>query len=197
MDPTAPLLPPAAAPPALSIADCQRLATAFLTGPMLEALKAVEYAVPAWGGAPAADDLAAAARATVAVRHVPGASDAEYAVTAFGDTLRLRLQLNVWRFVIVYTVPAGPLVDVTGVAPRFERWQRGAAHAGWTIGWRDAVDPWDHDSRLVETYGYAMLGRDFLVDPMAQLYWRTDIVQMTRGFIMEAKREGVRLDGRT
>ncbi len=189
MDPATP------APPALSVADCQRLTTGFLTGPMRDALRAVEYAVPAWADGPGSDDLDDAARATVSLRHVPGASDAEYRVAAFGETLRMRLQLNVWRFVIVYTVPGGDLVDVTGVAPRFERWERGAAHAGWTVGWRDAVDPWDHQHRLVETYCYAMLGRDFLVDPMAQLYWRTDIVQMTRGFILEARRGGVRLEG--
>lgn len=184
---------PTIAPPALSLEECQRLTTAFLTGSMFRVLQAVDYAVPDWGDGPGPETLSAAARAAVALRHVPGASDAEYRVTAFGDTLHMRLQLNVWRFVIVYSVPAGDLVDVPGIAPRFERWQTGAGHAGWTIGWRDAVDPWDQDRRLVETYCYAMLPRDFLVDPMAQLYWRTDIVQMTRAFMLEARRAGVGL----
>lgn len=185
--------PAVPAPPALSLEECQHLTSAFLTGTMFRALHAVEYAVPEWGDGPGPEPLSAAARAGVALRHVPGASDAEYRIAAFGDTLRMRLQLNVWRFVIVYTVPAHDLADAPGIAPRFERWQTGAGHAGWTIGWRDAADPWDHDRRLVETYCYAMLPRDFLVDPMAQLYWRTDIVQMTRAFMLEARRMGVRL----
>lgn len=183
-------------PPALPIAECRRLTTAFLTGPMRDALRAVEYEVPDWSDGPGPALLSEASRAEVVLRHVPGASDAEYRITAFGERLRMRLQLNVWRFVIVYSVPAGTLVDVAGVAPRFERWRRGAMHAGWKVGWRDAVDPSDHGRQLVETYCYAMLGRDFLMDPMAQLYWRTDIVQMTRGFMLEAKRGGVRLSER-
>lgn len=179
---------------ALSIDECLRLTTQFLTGSMCTALASVEYEPPDWSdGGNAKPDLASAARAAVLMRHLPGDSDAHYRVRAFDDELRMSLQLNVWRFVIVYSLPAGDLVDVTGVAPRFARWQTGAAHAGWTIGWRDAVDPWQHDRRLVETYCYAMLPREFLVDPMAQLYWRTDIVQMTRSFMLEAKRGGVRL----
>ena len=165
--------------------------TAFLTGPMAAALRAVEYPMPPPGTA--AQPLDRVATAAVTVQHVPGASDAQYRIGAFGDALSLRLQLNVWRFVIVYTLPARELVDVTGVAPRFERWQTGAQHAGWTIGWRDAVDPWSHDRRMVETYCYAMLPTDFLTNGPAQLYWRTDIMQMTRGFMLEARRGGVRL----
>jgi len=160
---------------------------------MHRVLRTVEYPLPEWSDGPAAEDLETVARAQVRIRHVPGASDAVYRIHAFGDILTMRLQLNVWRFVIVYTIPAGDLVDVPGIAPRLERWQTGAAHAGWTIGWRDAVDPWDHDRRLVETYCYAMLPRDFLLDEAAQLYWRTDIVQMTRAFMLEARRGGVRL----
>lgn len=182
-------------PPCLSIDDCRRLTTDFLRGPMREALTAVDYALPDWDALDCAPDLRTASRATVAMRHVPGASDADYRVAAFGETLRMRLQLNVWRFVIVYSIPAGGLVDVTGVAPRFARWERGAVHAGWTVGWRDATAVDAPAQRLVETYCYAMLDRDFLVDPMAQLYWRTDIVQMTRGFMLEARRGAVPLSG--
>lgn len=179
---------------ALSIDECLQLTTQFLTGSMRSALETVEYDAPDWSdGGQGSPDLASAARAGVLVRHLPGDSDAHYRVRAYKDELRMSLQLNVWRFVIVYSLPAGDLVDVTGVAPRFARWQTGASHAGWTIGWRDAVDPWQHDRRLVETYCYAMLPRDFLVDPMAQLYWRTDIVQMTRSFMLEARRGGVPL----
>jgi len=180
---------------ALPEEECLRRTTEFLTGPMPAALRTVEYDQAEWNDVTDATSLEAVARAEVAIRHRPGSSDAQYRIRAFGDELEMRLQLNVWRFVIVYTIPARELVDVTGVAPRFERWERGAAHAGWTIGWRDAVDPWQHDRQLVETYCYAMLPRDFLVDPMAQLYWRTDIMQMTRGFLLEAKRGGVRLKG--
>ena len=168
----------------------------FLTGPMAQALRAVEHPMPPYvpvgssAEGPAIDALAAA---QVEIRHVPGTADALYRIAAFGDVLTLRLQLNVWRFVLVYTVPARDLVDVTGIAPRFARWQTGAGHAGWTVGWRDAVDPWAHDLRRVETYCYAMLPQDFLLNEAAQLYWRTDIMQMTRGFMLEARRGGVPL----
>lgn len=182
----------------------RRLATRFLTIAMPRALRLVEVAEPEWReaapiGIPDADagaDGGAAGQAGISLRHVPGTPDAEYRVRAFGDTLHMRLQLNVWRLVIVYTVPARELVDVTGISPRFARWQTGAGHAGWTVGWRDAVDPWDHERRMVETYCYAMLPRGFLVDAMAQLYWRTDIVQMTRFFMLEAKRGGIPLSDR-
>lgn len=183
--------------PLPGLEEAQRLTSAFLTGPMRQTLRAVEHPMPAFttepvdlGRQPWLDEVA---NAVVETRHVPGATDALYRIKAFGDVLTMRLQLNVWRFVIVYTVPSGDLVDVTGVAPRFERWQTGAAHAGWTIGWRDAVDPWAHDRHMVETYCYAMLPEDFLVNPLAQLYWRNDIMQMTRGFMLEARRGGVPL----
>ncbi|HYE48355.1 MAG TPA: hypothetical protein VEB20_02110 [Azospirillaceae bacterium] len=182
-------------PVRLGIEDAQRLTTEFLTGQMATSLAAIEYDIPPFAppGPPPSPPLAEVSRSTVELRHVPGASDAQYRIRAYGDTLTMRLQLNVWRFVIVYSVPARDLVDVTGISPRFERWERGAVHAGWTVGWRDAVDPWDHGKAMVETYCYAMLPRDFLVDPMAQLYWRTDIVQMTRAFFLEARRGGVPL----
>jgi hypothetical protein len=193
MTDSSPTLLPASGTPSLALEDAQRLTTTFLTGPMLKALRAVDYELPPYSDAPGPIALGQAARAEIDVRHVPGASDAVYRVRAYGDELRMTLQLNVWRFVIVYAVPARDLVDVAGVAPRFERWQSGAAHAGWTVGWRDAVDPWDHSRHLVETYCYAMVERDFLINPLAQLYWRTDIVQMTRAFMLEARRGGVTL----
>ena len=36
------------------------------------------------------------------------------------------------------------------------------------------------------------LGRDFLEDEVPQPYWRTDIVQMTRYYMIEAARSGIR-----
>lgn len=179
----------------MGLEEARRLTTGFLTGPMAEVLRFVDYPQPDWrpAGEPVGEPLERVAMAEVTLRHVPGASDALYRVKALGEVLSMKVQLNVWRFVIVYTIPASELVDATAMAPRFERWQTGAAHAGWTIGWRDAVDPWDHDRRQVEVYCYAMLPRDFLADPLAQLYWRTDIVQMTRGFMLEARRLGVAL----
>jgi hypothetical protein len=37
---------------------------------------------------------------------------------------------------------------------------------------------------------------DFLENQLQQLYWRTDIVQMTRYYMIEAARSGVRLSPR-
>ncbi len=51
-------------------------------------------------------------------------------------------------------------------------------------------------ARYVETYCYALTAADFLENEPEQLYWRTGIVQMTRYFILEAARCGVRLSPR-
>ncbi len=48
----------------------------------------------------------------------------------------------------------------------------------------------------VETYCYAFAGTDFLEDEQRKLYWRTDIVQMTRYYMLEATRCGIRLSPR-
>src|SRR5467141_3414550 len=69
----------------------------------------------------------------------------------------------------------------------------GAEHAGWKFGWRDAPIAGYTARRYVETYCYAFAGRDFLEDDVQQLYWRTDIVQMTRYYMIEAARCGIRL----
>src|SRR5947209_3204246 len=90
----------------LTIADAQRRTEDFLTGQMLEALRAVEYALPSFDTEPREIELCAAARGRVEIRHVRGASDATYMVQAFGDALLMQLQVNVHRLVVVYRVPA-------------------------------------------------------------------------------------------
>ncbi len=192
----------------LTIGEAQRRTEQFLTGQMLEALRAVEYELPSFDTEPREVDLAAMARAQVEIRHVRGASDATYLVHGFGDELLMQLQLNVHRFVVVYRVPALDALDAGTLAVRLDRWRIGAEHAGWKFGWRDAplaapadrADPgsptWDYARRYVETYCYAFAGADFLEDEAQQLYWRTDIVQMTRYFMLEAARCGVRLSPR-
>jgi hypothetical protein len=91
----------AASPPVsagmLTIAEAQRRTENFLTGQMLEALRAVEYELPSFDTEPREMSLSVAARARVAIRHVRGASDATYIVEAFGDGLLMQLQLNVHR----------------------------------------------------------------------------------------------------
>src|SRR5712675_2509074 len=44
--------------------------------------------------------------------------------------------------------------------------------------------------RYVEAYCYAFAGRDFLEDDVQQLYWRTDLVQMTRYYMVEGRAAG-------
>ena len=51
-------------------------------------------------------------------------------------------------------------------------------------------------ARFVETYCYAFASTDFLEDEPQQLYWRTDIVQMTRYYMIEADRSRIRLSPR-
>ncbi|MBV9523846.1 MAG: hypothetical protein JO010_13690 [Alphaproteobacteria bacterium] len=176
---------------AMSIAQAQRRTDDFLTRDMLEALRAVEYELPPFATQPSEIELPRAARSQVKLRHVRGAADATYLVSAFEDALLMQLQLNVWRLVAVYRVPARDALDAAGLEPRLARWQIGAQHAGWTIGWRDAVQPEAPAHRFVETYCYANAAPDFLENDMQKLFWRTDIVQMTRYFMLEARRCGV------
>ena len=178
----------------LTIEEAQRRTEDFLTVQMLEALRGVEYELPSFDTEPRETSLAAAARGHVAIRHVRGASDAHYIVQAFGDELLMQLQLNVHRLVVVYRVPAIDALDANTLAVQLERWRLGAEHAGWKFGWRDAPIAGGH--RYVETYCYAFAAPDFLENETEQLYWRTDIVQMTRYYMLEAARCGVRLSPR-
>lgn len=177
----------------LTIDEAQHRIRHFLTVDMVASFRAVDYEHPELSETPAATSLADAHRATVTHSHVLGASDCLYRIGAFGDALLMSLQLNVRRFVAIYRVPVSGPVDSNTMAPHFERWQIGAGHAGWMVGWRDGTDPWTPERKVVETYCYAMLTEDFLDNPLEQLYWRTDIVQMTRAFLIEAGRMGIRL----
>jgi hypothetical protein len=180
----------------LTIVEAQRRTEEFLTGQMLEALRAVEYELPSFDTEPVELTLTEAARGRVEIRHVRGASDATYLVQAFGDELLMQLQLNVYRLVVVYRVPALEALDASSLAVHLERWRLGAEHAGWKFGWRDAPISGDAGRRWVETYCYAFGSPDFLENEPEQLYWRSDIVQMTRYYMLEAARCGVRLSAR-
>jgi hypothetical protein len=184
----------------LTIAEAQRRTEEFLTGQMLDALRAVEYQLPSFDTEPVDLALGQAARGQVEIRHVRGASDATYLVQAFGDELLVQLQLNVYRLVVVYRVPAVDALDASSLAVHLERWRLGAEHAGWKFGWRDAPIPGPAGEsagrRWVETYCYAFTAPDFLENEPEQLYWRTDIVQMTRYYMLEAARCGVCLSAR-
>src|SRR5271154_6732179 len=100
----------------LTINEAQRRTELFLTGQMLEALRAVEYELPSFDTELHDVDLAAVARARVEIRHVRGASDATYLINAFGEELLMQLQLNVHRLVVVYRVPALDALDASALA---------------------------------------------------------------------------------
>lgn len=162
---------------------------ALLAGPFVEAFKAVDCRTPQYDSPPL--PAAQAFRATVRIGHVTGTPDARYLIEALGSRLELYLQLNVYRLVVVYRIPAQGTLDSAALQPRFARWAIGATDAGWTIGWRDAIDTGHRAGRFIEVYGYASLPVDFLDDERHQLYWITDVVQMTRSFLLEARRAGV------
>jgi len=181
---------------AMTLETARQRVEDFLTDQLLHAFQSTEYTLPAFDAEPTERTLAEASRSKVELRHIRGASDCTYLVHAFGDALLVQVQLNIHRLVVVYRVPAINAIDVAGLEPRLERWRIGAQHAGWTIGWRDALGQHDADQRYVETYCYAFAQPDFLEDPLQQLYWRTDIVQMTRYFMLEMKRLQVVLSPR-
>lgn len=180
----------------MTVEEAQRLVSDFLTRQMAQALHAVEYERPSFEAPAVHRTLHEAARAEVAVRHVEGASDATYLVGAYGDELLVQIQLNVHRFVVVFRIPASGLIDAETLYPRFAMWERGARHVGWAMHWRDAAQPGQPNQRFVEIYCYADPGPGFLTDQPGQLFWRTDITQMTRSLMLEAERIGVRLSPR-
>jgi hypothetical protein len=162
----------------------------LLAGPLLEALKSVDCRTPEY------DQLlsqAQALRGKVRLAHVTGSPDARYLVEALGGCLEVYVQLNVYRLVVMYRIPGQGTLDSGALQPRFARWALGAADAGWKIGWRDAIDAGDDARRAIEVYCYATLPLDFLQDERHQLYWTTDLAQMTRSFMLEARRAGVEL----
>jgi hypothetical protein len=154
----------------LTIAEAQQRTELFLSGQMIEALRAVEYELPSFETEPRVVELSDAARSRVQIRHVRGASDATYLVDSFGDELLMQLQLNVHRLVVVYRVPALDSLDANTLAVRLERWRLGTRHAGWKFGWRDTPIAGNPGRRYVETYCYTYAGRDFLEDEVQQLY---------------------------
>jgi len=87
-------------------------------------------------------------------------------------------------------------VDGVSLMPRLERCRCGAEHAGWQIGWRETEEPEATDRRQVEVYAYAHAGRELLRDELEQMFWLTDIAQMTRAFMLEARRCRIRLSPR-
>jgi len=136
----------------------------LLTGPLLEALKSVDCLVPNYGDEPVA--YAEALRGSALIGHIVGTPEARYLVDALGEQLELYVQLNVYRLVAVYRLPARGTLDCEALKPRFMRWALGAQDAGWTIGWRDAVE--EDQERLIEIYCYAALPLDFLRDERHQ-----------------------------
>lgn len=163
----------------------------LLTGPIADAFKAVDCRIPSFNEQPLSS--AEAFQAKVRIGHVTGTPEARFLIEAFGKLLELYVQLNVYRLVVVYRIPAGGTLDSAALQPRFARWAIGAADAGWKTGWRDAIDDGVENSRVIEIYCYAALPTTFLDDERHQLYWITDVVQMTRSFLLEARRADVNL----
>jgi len=98
--------------PALSFHELRRAIDAFLTGPMAESLRTVECKAPSPSDGPSS--ISTASVAEVEVSHVLGTPDAAYWVKAFGDVLSMKIQLNVYRFVLVYSLPAHQAQDSGG-----------------------------------------------------------------------------------
>jgi hypothetical protein len=161
----------------------------LLTGPFVEAFKGVDCQTPDFDSGTLS--AAEAFQATVQIGHVASTPDARYLIQALGSRLELYLQLNVYRLVVVYRIPAQGTLDSAALQPRFARWSIGATDAGWTLRWRDAIDSGDEQKRFIEVYAYASLPMDSLDDERHQVYWITDVVQMTRSFLLEARRAGV------
>ncbi|MEJ0071830.1 MAG: hypothetical protein WDO24_27405 [Pseudomonadota bacterium] len=180
----------------MTLETAQQRVETFLTDQLLHAFEATDYALPAFDAEPQDRSLAEASRSKVELRHVRGASDCTYLVHAFGDALLVQVKLNVHRLVGVYRVPATHAIDVAGLEPRSSA---GRIARSMPAGRSAGATRWvstTPSKRYVETYCYAFAEPDFLEDALQQLYWRTDILQMTRYFMLEMKRLQVTLSPR-
>jgi hypothetical protein len=168
--------------------------SSFLSDQLPKSLQSVDYLRSSFSEPSLDEAVEQLARAKVEVRHAVGASDAFYLISAFQDKLLMQVQLNVRRFVIIFRVPAIAPANAESLRPRFHMWERGAVHVGWEMLWRDSVRDEEPDQVYIEIYCYASPSEDFLENEREQLFWRTDIVQMTRSFMLEARHIGVRLN---
>jgi hypothetical protein len=171
----------------LTIAEAHRRIELFLTGQTLEALRPVEYELPSFDTEPVDVELADVARWRVEVRHVRGASDA----TLPGQRVRRRAA----DAVAAQCTQAGR--RLSGAGARHARCQ----HLG---GAARAVAHRRRECRLEIWLGPALsrnlllrlCRQRFLENEPQQLYWRTDIVQMTRYYMIEAAGGGICLSPR-
>ena len=137
------------------------------------------------------------ARSRVEIRHVRGASDATYFVNAFGDELL--------DAIAAQCAPAGRRLPRAGArCARCEHLSPCGSNAGASAPSMPAGNSAGATRRSPAIPAGAMSkpiatllpASDFLEDEPQQLYWRTDIVQMTRYYMIEAARSGIRLSPR-
>ena len=81
----------------------------LLTGPFVEAMRATDCRTPDFDNA--STSSADAFRAKVSFGHVSGTPEARYRLEALNCHLDLYVQLNVYRLVVVYRVPAAGTLD--------------------------------------------------------------------------------------
>ena len=155
---------------------------------LLVGLRAVDDSLPdvEWGTLPQHE----AFRATARIAHIAGTPEARYQVRTQHSVLQLHVEVNVYRLIVVYRVPTSRSLDSGALQARLTRWAMGIADTGWSIAWRDGSDD---ERRCVEVCCKAALPIDFLQDERHQLYWITEVVRMTRAFLLEARRAGIEL----
>ena len=140
----------------LTMAEAQKRTEQFLTGQMLEALRAVEYELPSFDAEPRASDLATAARSQVEYPARARRSRCELSRPRFwrraSDAIAAE-RASAGRG-LPRAAPAVHALDVSNACGAARPLGRlGAEHAGWKFGWRDAPrGGGDGGRRYVETY---------------------------------------------
>jgi hypothetical protein len=129
--------------------------------------------------------------AVVFADHVRGTASATYLVKALGSTIKLRVTLNAFRFVVLYYIP-NRNHSIADVAKKIDLVTGGAKTVGYS--YRVATNTDLDDRSWIEVYFYKMTDKDLLLDSSSRLFWSQDIAVMTKSMLLQLQRGGISLE---
>ncbi len=126
----------------------------------------------------------------VQVNHVRGSPSATYSVTWRGSTIRMRVTLNAYRFVVLYYLLKTDDISQALVAEAIEMVTSGAESVGYSSKIATNQEP-DGARFFIEMYFFKIVESDLLLDTSARLFWSQDIAVMTKSMLLQLGRHGL------
>ena len=126
----------------------------------------------------------------VKVDHVKGSPSATYSVRWRGSTIKMRITLNAFRFVVLYYVPKTDDMSQSQVSEAIEMVTSGAETVGYSSKLATNLEI-DGTEQFVEIYFFKTVDRDLLLDTSARLFWSQDIAVMTKSMLIQLGRHGL------